>query len=354
MDKVPEDFSFGEIEPDWERMSPFLDKAMSRVPVSTTVGIKKFFCGPESFTPDLQPVIGESAELRNFFVAAGLNSIGILTGGGVGRLIAHWIMNGKPDMDVTGFNIDRLHPYQTNPEYRADRVVEMLGRVYTPHYPGETTHTARGVKHMPVHTRHQAKNAFFKDISGWEAPAWFAPVDGPAATDKPLGWGRRHWFPYWQAEHHACRNAAVMFDMSFMSKFLVQGPDAASMLNRLATAKVAGEAERMTYTQFLNDAGKLEADVTVAQISDDAFMVIATDTMHRHVLTWLQRAVVDGVGRTHGDSGRSQAVVTDVTGSMAMFSIQGPKSREVVQAATSADLSHGAFPFRTFREIDLG
>eukprot|EP00929_Paragymnodinium_shiwhaense_P054573 TRINITY_DN27359_c0_g1_i3.p1 TRINITY_DN27359_c0_g1~~TRINITY_DN27359_c0_g1_i3.p1 ORF type:complete len:491 (-),score=62.51 TRINITY_DN27359_c0_g1_i3:25-1497(-) len=130
VDRIPDDFSFGEIEPDWERMGPFLEKAMNRVPRTLEVGMSKFFCGPESFTPDLAPVVGESPELKNYFVAAGLNSVGILQGPGVARAVAHWIVNGKPDVDITGMNIDRLHKYQTNPQYRAERVTESLGMVF--------------------------------------------------------------------------------------------------------------------------------------------------------------------------------------------------------------------------------
>ena len=120
---IPEDFSFGELPPDWERMTPFLERAMSRVPITAEVGMKKLFCGPESFTPDLRPIVGEAPELRGYFVAAGLNSIGVLTGGGLGRVLANWIVSGFPDVDVTGFNIDRLHVYQANPEYRRQRTV---------------------------------------------------------------------------------------------------------------------------------------------------------------------------------------------------------------------------------------
>ncbi|HET6585047.1 MAG TPA: FAD-dependent oxidoreductase, partial [Nannocystaceae bacterium] len=132
---VPQDFAFGEIQPDWERMAPYVETAMNRVPIALDTGVKKFFCGPESFTPDLQPIVGEAPELKNYFVAAGLNSIGIITGGGLGRVLAHWIIHGRADVDVTGFHIDRLHPYQANPEYRRTRTVESLGMVYQCHYP---------------------------------------------------------------------------------------------------------------------------------------------------------------------------------------------------------------------------
>src|SRR5437763_5375408 len=151
VDGVPADFSFGVLPPDWDRTAPYLERAMARIPVSAEVGIRTYFCGPESFTPDLQPIVGEAPELRNYFVAAGLNSIGILTGGGLGRAVAHWIVDGIPDIDVTGLHIDRLHAYQGNPEYRATRTVESLGTVYQCHYPGRSMRTARGAKQSRVH-----------------------------------------------------------------------------------------------------------------------------------------------------------------------------------------------------------
>ena len=184
---IPPDFSFGELAPDWERMTPYLEKAMSRVPVAVDAGIKKFFCGPESFTADLQPVVGEAPELKNYFVAAGLNSVGILTGGGMGRMLAHWILEGRPDMDVTGFNIDRLHTYQRNPEYRAERTVESLGMVYQCHYPTRSMQTARGVKRSPIYERLAARGAYFRDVSGWEGADWYAPDGDP--DPGPLTWG---------------------------------------------------------------------------------------------------------------------------------------------------------------------
>jgi len=166
IDRIPGDFSFGEIDPDWERMAPFVERAMSRVPITTKVGMQRMFCGPESFTPDLGPMVGESPELKNYFVCAGLNSIGILTGGGLGRLMAHWITQGRPDQDITQINVDRGHKYQINPLYRAHRVVESLGRVYKCHYPNYTSKTARGVKKSALHDRLQEKGAYFLDVSG--------------------------------------------------------------------------------------------------------------------------------------------------------------------------------------------
>ncbi|MBU6375899.1 MAG: FAD-dependent oxidoreductase [Bdellovibrionales bacterium] len=340
---IPHDFSFGEIPPDWDRMGPYLEKAMSRVPRSLEVGVKKFFCGPESFTPDLRPIVGEAPEVKNYFVAAGLNSIGILTGGGMGRLVAGWIVNGRPDMDVTGMNVDRLLPYQSNPAYRRERTVEMLGMVYKCHYPTKSPETARGAKRSPLHDRLAAHGAYFKDVSGWESPDWYAPPEHEAKVDK-LSWGRMNWFPWWKAEHEAARNGVILMDMSFMCKFMVQGRDAGKCLNEISANHVDGQTGMITYTQWLNAGGKLEADLTVTKLAEDKFFVVVTDTQLRHAETWMKRNIPDS----------AHAFVTDVTSGYAQINIQGPRSRELLQSLTTADLSNEAFPFRTAREIDMG
>jgi heterotetrameric sarcosine oxidase gamma subunit len=342
VDGVPEGFSFGEISPDWDRMGPYVERAMSRVPISFDIGIRKFFCGPESFTPDLQPVVGEAPELRNYFVAAGLNSIGILTGGGLGRVVAHWIVNGRPDVDVTGFNVDRLHTYQANAEYRRTRTVESLGMVYQCHYPTRSMQTARGVKLSPVHHRLAAAGAYFRDVSGWEGADWYAGA-GNDPDPGPLTWGRPAWWDHWRAEHEAARTGVIVMDMSFMSKFRVQGAHAGRLLDHLSANTVDGLAGRITYTQWLNETGRIEADLTVTKLSDDDFWVVATDTAHRHVETWMRRHI-----------GEQHAFVTDVTSGSAQLNVQGPRSRELLQAVTSSDMSNEAFAFRDAREIDVG
>jgi 4-methylaminobutanoate oxidase (formaldehyde-forming) len=339
---VPDDFSFGQLPPDWDRMGQYVEAAMRRVPISLETGIRTFFCGPESFTPDLQPVVGEAPELRNYFVAAGLNSIGILTGGGLGRVLAHWITEGDPGVDITGFNIDRLHPYQANPEYRRTRTVESLGMVYQCHYPNRSMQTARDAKLSPVHARLAARGAYFKDVSGWEGADWYAPAGVEPRVGR-LSWGRQPWWGFWQAEHEAAREGVILMDMSFMSKFLVQGDDAGRVLNQLSANDVDAEAGTITYTQWLNERGTIEADLTVTKLTDDRFWVVATDTAHRHVQTRIRR---HAAGR--------HAFVTDVTSGFGQLNVQGPLSRDLVQAVTTADLSNEAFPFRTAREIDIG
>jgi 4-methylaminobutanoate oxidase (formaldehyde-forming) len=340
---IPEDFSFGSLPPDWERMGPYLEKAMRRVPISLDTGVKKFFCGPESFTPDLAPIVGEAPELKNYFVAAGLNSIGILTGGGMGRAVAHWILHGRADIDVTGMHIDRLHRYQCTPAYRRTRTVESLGMVYQCHYPTRTMQTARGARRSPIHDRLAARGAYFRDVSGWEGADWYAPP-GVAPVVERLSFGRQNWFPCWEAEHHAARQGVILMDMSFMAKFLVQGRDAGRVLNYISANNVDGPAGQITYTQWLNEGGTLEADLTVTKLDDERYFVVASDTAHRHAETWMRRHTPEG----------AHAFVTDVTSGFSQINIQGPRSRALLQAVTDADLSNEAFPYRRAAEIDIG
>jgi 4-methylaminobutanoate oxidase (formaldehyde-forming) len=343
VDGVPADFSFGEIEPDWERMAPYLERAMARVPAASAAGVKKFFCGPESFTYDLQPFVGEAAGIANYFVAAGLNSIGILSGGGLGRLLAHWILTGHPDADVTAIHVDRAHGYQANPEYRRTRTVEALGMVYQCHYPTRSMRSARDAKRSPLHDRLAARGAYFKDVSGWEGADWYAPPGVEPKVER-LSWGRQNWFPYWRAEHEAARNDVILMDMSFMSKFVVQGRDAGAVLNRLSANDVDCEPGRITYTQWLNERGTIEADLTVSKLDDGRYLVVASDTAHGHTWSRLRRHC----------AAAPHAFAADMTAAYAQINVQGPRSRALLQAVTSADLSNEAFPFRSAREIDIG
>ncbi|WP_426504067.1 GcvT family protein [Dactylosporangium sp. McL0621] len=337
VDRVPDGFSFGTLPPDWDRMAPYLERAMARIPVTATAGVRTFFCGPESFTPDLAPVFGESPELRNYFVAAGLNSIGILTGGGIGRAMAAWITEGRPDVDVTGMHIDRLQPYQRNREYRAARTVEALGQVYATHYPDKALTSGRDARRSPLHDRVEPLQPYRRDVSGWEMPDVYG-FDG-----KPTpSWGRPDWFAQWAAEHSAARADAVLMDMSFMAKFLVEGRDAAAALEELSANRVADpdQGARVTYTQWLNEGGTIEADLTVTRLDEDRFWVVASDTAHRHAFARLRRHL-DG----------RLAFAADVTSGWAQLNVQGPRSREILAAAAEADVT---LPFRGAAELEIG
>jgi 4-methylaminobutanoate oxidase (formaldehyde-forming) len=200
LDGIPERFAFGVLDPDLDRMMPYVQRALERVPSARDAAVRQFFCGPESFTPDLSPLVGEAPELRHFFVAAGMNSLGILTGGGIGRLVAHWIVEGQPDMDVTELNIDRFQPFHANRAFRRDRTVEIVGEMYKIHLPNKSFDTARGAKRHVLHDRLAAAGACFVQSAGWEIADWYAPAGEKAEVER-YTWGRQSSFDHVAAEH---------------------------------------------------------------------------------------------------------------------------------------------------------
>ena len=340
---VPQDFSFGEITPDWERVSPVIEQAMSRVPVLLETPIRLLFCGPESFTPDHNYLMGEAPDLGNFFVAAGFNSLGILSGGGVGQVMARWIVDGHPPMDVWSVNLRRTHAWQDNSRYLADRIVESLGIGYQDHWPARQWSTAREVRKTVLHDRVAAAGACFGEGAGWERPNWYA---GRGETPQyRYGWDRdNNWFEPSAREHRAVRETVGLFEQSSFSKLLVQGRDALKVLNPLSTANLDVPAGRCVYTQFLNERGGIEADLTVTRLAADRFLVLTAAFTQTHVESWIRNRIPDG----------AFAVLTDISQAYAMLNVQGPNARALLQALSEDDLSHAAFPFGAAREIRLG
>ncbi len=341
MGGIPEDFSFGEIAPDWDRMMPHLELAMKRIPAAKEAGIHKFFCGPESFTPDMGPLMGEAPELRNFYVAAGLNSLGILFGGGVGQVMAQWIVDGTPPVDVSGIDIARLMEFQNNPRYLHDRMVELLGWQYIS-WPNLQAETARDVRRSAMHDRMAAAGAYFGQSVGWEYPDWFAPEGVEPKVE--YSWGRQNWFEYAAEEHRAAREDVILMDLTHMSKLLVQGRDAEKVLNRICANNVAVPVGRIVYTQWLNERGTIEADLTVTRLAEDRYLLVLVDSIHRHVVRWLEQHIPP----------EAHVFVTDVTSGYNIINIHGPKSRQLVSGLTTADMSNEAFPYLTMQEIDIG
>jgi len=342
MEGIPEDFTFGEIKPDWDRMMPYIEAAMNRVPTSKHTGIHKFFCGPESFTADLMPLMGEAPDLKNFYVAAGVNSLGILLGGGAGQIMAQWIVDGYPPVEVSEVNIDRMLPFQNTPRYLRDRTVEMLGMMYKTGYPNRQMETARNVRKTAFHDRLTTAGAYYSTYMGWEYPDWFAPKG--VKPEVEYSWGRQNWFGYQAEEHQACREDVILMDLSMMSKLLVQGRDAERLLNIISANDVGGEVGKIVYTTWLNERGTTEADLTVTRLSDEQFLVISSDAIHNHVYYWMKRQFPED----------AHVFVADITSAYAMLSVQGPKSRQLLSRLTQVDLSNEAFPYLTMQEIDMG
>ncbi len=343
MDGIPKNFTFGEIKPDWDRMMPYVEIAMERVPILKDAGIHKFFCGPESFTPDGGPLMGEAPELKNFYVAAGLNSLGILEGGGVGKIMAQWIVDGYCPVDPLDIDIARCFPFQGTQKFLTDRTVETLGLQYKLIYPNTANETARNVRRTAIHDKLAEAGAFFVNGMGWEIPDWYAPP-GIEAKIEEYSWGRQNWFEYHADEHRACREDVILMDVTSMSKFLVQGRDAEKVLNNICANDVAVPVGKVVYTQWLNERGGMEADLTVTRLAEDKYFIVSAGDFYGHDLVWLDKHIPKD----------AHALVTDVTSGYTLMNMQGPKSRQLVSRLTSADVSKEAFPYMTAQNIDIG
>jgi len=342
MDGFPKDFSYGEINPDWDRMMPYIEIAMQRVPVLKDAGIHKLFCGPESFTPDGGPLLGEAPELKNFFVAAGLNSLGILQGGGIGKIMAQWIVDGYCPVESQHIDIARCIPFQGTQKYLTDRTVETLGLQYKLIYPNFANESARNIRRTAIHDQLAKAGAFFTEGMGWEVPDWYAPA-GIEPRIIEYSWGRQNWFEYHAAEHKACREDVILMDVTSMSKFLVQGQDAEKVLNRICANDVAVQVGKVVYTQWLNERGGIEADLTVTRLAEDKFFIVSAGDFYTHDMMWLRKHIPHA----------AHAFVTDVTSGYTLMNIQGPKSRELIKRVTTSDVSKEAFPYMSAQEIDI-
>jgi 4-methylaminobutanoate oxidase (formaldehyde-forming) len=271
-----------------------------------------------------------------------MNSLGILLGGGAGKLIADWMVEGEPSVDVTAVDNARVHPYQTTRRFRATRTVELLGRLHsTGSWPHSQPALARNARRSVLHDRLAAAGARFAESSGWENTAWFGPTDIEVAFTH--SYGRHPWWEFHVAEHQATREAVVLYDMSSMSNFLVEGPGAERLLGHLSGNDVAVEPGRCVYTQWMSPSGKILADLTVTRLAEERFLAVVAEGFHRRVETMLRRAI----------GPQERVSVTDVTSGLTLLSVQGPRSRDLLSRITDADLSNQAFPYFTAQQIDL-
>jgi glycine cleavage system aminomethyltransferase T/glycine/D-amino acid oxidase-like deaminating enzyme len=341
-DGIPDDFSFGEIAGDFGHFEPVLLDAMRRVPALESAGIQKFFCGPESFTPDVRYHLGESSELKNCFVAAGLNSIGLQSAGGIGKVVSEWIRDGHAPIDLWEVDVRRNMPFQINRKYLKERVSESLGLLYATHWPFRQYETARGVRKSALHDRLRTRGACFGEAFGWERANWYAP---PGTTPAyAYSYGRQNWFEHSAREHRAVRDGVGIFDQSSFAKFRLEGRDALRVLNRVCANDVAVAPGRIVYTQWLNERGGIEADLTVTRLDERTFLIVGGAETETKDFTWLK-------GHIEPDA---HCTLTKVTSGMGVLSVMGPRSREFLQSLTPDDLSAAAFPFATSRLIELG
>ena len=341
-DGIPEHFFFDDLPADMERVYPYLEKAMKRIPALEHTGIQLLFNGPESFTPDDRYWLGECPETNNLFVAAGFNSVGIQSAGGAGKMLADWIVKGRQPIDLWDVSTTRMMPFQNSSQYLYDRTKESLGLLYEMHWPFRQYNTARGARKSILHDKLLAQGACFGELAGWERANWYAP-EGEKA-EYQYSFERQNWFNWQAEEHRAVREGVGLFDQSSFSKFMVQGRDAETALNRICANNVAVPVGKSVYTQWLNETGTIEADLTVTRVEADGFLIVTAPATHTHVHTWLKRNIaVD-----------EHVVINDVTSGLMCINIQGPKSRELLNRVSDHDLSSEAFPFATLQEMEIG
>jgi 4-methylaminobutanoate oxidase (formaldehyde-forming) len=339
---IPEDHAFETLAPDMDHFEPILADAVERLPMLEKAGIALFFNGPESFTPDDRYYLGEAPEVKDLYIATGFNSIGIQSSGGAGLVLGQWIKDGHPPIDVSGVDIRRIHPFQSVRSYVRDRTVESLGLLYAMHWPYRQVETARGARRSPIHDRLVAAGACMGEVNGWERPNWYAPRGMEPKYE--YSYGRQNWFPCADAEAKALKCDAVLFDQSSFSKFLVEGKDALKVLNRISANDVDVAPGRIVYTQWCNERGGIEADLTVTRLAEDKFMVVTGAVPQTRDFAWLKRNTPQA----------ARCVSTDVTSGLPMFALMGPKSRALLERLSGADLSNAAWPFGWSREIEVG
>jgi len=342
MDGIPEDFCFDELPEDIEHFEPILFSAIERLPALADVGIQTFFCGPESFTPDVRYHLGETPELRNCYVAAGFNSIGLQSAGGAGKVMAEWIRDCRPPVDLWEVDVRRNLPFQSNRRYLRERVGESLGLLYSMHWPFFQSETSRGVRRSPVHDRLVKQGACHGVAFGWERPNWYAKPGSKPTYE--YSYGRQNWFDASAEEHRAVREDVGLLDQSSFAKFRLQGRDAEKVLNQVCANDVAMEPGRLVYTQWLNEVGGIEADLTVTRLAADDYLIVTSGEFQVSDFNWLKRHIPKD----------AHAVATDVTSGLATIGIMGPRARDLLSCLTKDDLSNKAFPFGSSREIELG
>ncbi len=343
VDGIPMDASFTVLPEDWDRYAIFLEDGIKRLPVLENAGIRTFMNGPESFTPDTRQIMGEAPNLENFFVAAGFNSIGVVSSAGAGKVIAEWIDGGESPMDVWEVDIQRFAPEQGTRDFLAVRTVETLGDLLAIHWPFKQPRTARNIRKTPFHDRWKDNGACFGTLAmAWERPLWF--VEGSENPEMRYSYGAQGWWPQAEREAQAVRDSVVLYDLTPFSKFEISGPDAEAQLQRLVAADLSVEIGQTVYGQMLNRNGGIETDATFMRLAEDVFWMIGGAPTRIKDRSWLLR---------HLDE-QARVQVSDMTEDYAVLGLMGPLSRDVLAAICDEDLFNQAFPFSTSREIEVG
>jgi glycine cleavage system aminomethyltransferase T/glycine/D-amino acid oxidase-like deaminating enzyme len=344
LDGIPAGFEAQLLTEDWDRFEELMAGAVTRVPTIEHAEVKRFFNGPEAFTPDGEFILGES-EVPGFWVAAGFCAHGLAGAGGIGKVMAEWIVDGDPEYDLWHMDIRRFGRHYRSQRYALARTTEVYSQYYDIHYPGQERLAGRPLRVSSAYPRLVELRAALGEKSGWERANWFESnaAQGDESL-RPEGWAGLHWSPAIEAECLATRDAAGLFDESSFAKIDVHGTGAAAFLDRLCANAVDRPVGSVVYTQLLNRRGGIECDLTATRLADDRFQLVTGTAFGAHDLGWLRRHLpADG-----------SVYVDDVTASRACFGVWGPRSREILQSLTKSDLSHEAFPYLRARELAIG
>ncbi|GLQ28652.1 GcvT family protein [Sulfitobacter pacificus] len=341
LDGIPDDFEFDQLPEDFDHFEPILENACARMPMLAEAGIHTFFNGPESFTPDDAYHLGLAPEMDNVWVAAGFNSIGIQSAGGAGMALAQWMEDGAKPFDLGDVDIGRMQPFQGNKTYLAERSKETLGLLYADHFPYRQKASARGIRRTPFHHHLIERGAVMGEIAGWERANWFARAG--QEKEYRYSWQRQNFFDNIRDEHMAVRENVGMYDMTSFGKIRVEGPDAEAFLNHIGGGDYAVPNGKIVYTQFLNNRGGIEADVTVTRLSETAYLVVTPAATRLADQTWMMR-----------HKGDFNVVITDVTAGEGVLAIMGPRSRDLLNLVSPSDFSNATNPFGTAQEIEIG
>ena len=341
MKGIPENWKFTELPEDWDQFEVFMECGFERFPALEDAQIRHLAVCAESFTPDNAFMIGEAPGIKNFFVGCGMNSVGIAGSAGVGRALAQWISQGYPEEQLWPVDVRRYFPWQRNDKYLHDRVIESVGILYEHHYPNRQRTTARPVICSPLHDRLKENGACFSQIAGWERADWFAP-EGVEPVHK-YDWRTPNWLQYQKEEHLAVRHGVGMYDLTSMGNLLVQGKDALDVLQNICTNNISNTPGTVVYTPVVNERGGFETDITVTTLDEETFFIVTAAGTTIRDLDYIKRRIPE----------TSICTITDVTHGYSMLAIMGPKSRDLMQELTSADMSNEAFPFSTAQEIDI-
>ena len=343
LDDIPANFNNTLLPDDWDRFYEIAEASQKRVPKMAEVGIKNFINGPEGFTPDNEFCLGETS-VGGFYVAAGFCAHGIAGAGGIGKVVAEWIVAGEPTMDLWHMDIKRFGASYESPDFTLQRITENYEEYYDIHYPGEERKTARPKFTSPVYDWHRANGAVFGEKASWERVNYYSNNSGDE-TLRPIGWLGINWSSAVQVEHQATRNAAGLFDESSFAKALISGARAAEFLNFVCANNVVKGVGKTVYTQALNSKGGIESDYTVTQTNDNEFMIVTGTAFATHDFGWLEK-----IRREFNFYG---VEITNITRELICFGIMGPNSRAILQSLTASDLNHTAFPFMSSQEISL-